>query len=104
MIFVDAENKLKYDTDKMEMISCKCKIRIRFGIVLKPKYTKAKRELVRRGKVDGWSRDLKQFFRESIQQSTLTRYKERGLKSWKKRGDRTMSIFDVAMTVDNEKK
>lgn len=43
MIFVDAENKLKYDTDKMEMISWKCKIRIRFGIVLKAKIYKSKK-------------------------------------------------------------
>lgn len=43
MIFVDTENKLKYDTDKMEMIFCKCKIRIRFGIVLKAKIYKSKK-------------------------------------------------------------
>lgn len=57
MIFVDAENKLKYDTDRIEMISCKCKIWIRFGIVLKAKiYKSKKRELVRRGKVVGRNR------------------------------------------------
>lgn len=43
MIFVDAKTKLKYNTDKMELISCKCKIRIRFGIVLKAKIYKSKK-------------------------------------------------------------
>lgn len=43
MIFIDAKTKLKYNTDNMEMISCKCKIRIRFGIVLKAKIYKSKK-------------------------------------------------------------
>lgn len=43
MIFIDAKTKLKYNTDKMEMISCKCKIRIRFGIVLKAEIYKSKK-------------------------------------------------------------
>lgn len=43
MIFVDTKTKLKYNTDNMEMISCKCKIWIRFGIVLKAKIYKSKK-------------------------------------------------------------
>lgn len=43
MIFIDTKTKLKYNTDKMEMISCKCKIRIRFGVVLKGKIYKSKK-------------------------------------------------------------
>lgn len=43
MIFIDEKTKLKYNTDKMEMISHKCKIRIRFGIVLKAKIYKSKK-------------------------------------------------------------
>ena len=43
MIFIDEKTKLKYNTDKMEMISCKCKIRIRFGVVLKAKIYKSKK-------------------------------------------------------------
>lgn len=43
MIFVDEKTKLKYNTDKMELISYKCKISIRFGIVLKAKIYKSKK-------------------------------------------------------------
>lgn len=43
MIFVDAKTKLKYNTDKMELISYKCKISVRFGIVLKAKIYKSKK-------------------------------------------------------------
>lgn len=58
MIFVDEKTKLKYNTDKMELISYKCRISPRFGITLKAKiYKSKKRELVKRGKVGGWSRD-----------------------------------------------
>lgn len=43
MIFVDEKTKLKYNTDKMELISYKCKILIRFGITLKAKIYKSKK-------------------------------------------------------------
>lgn len=43
MIFVDEKTKLKYNTDKMELISYKYRISPRFGITLKLKYTKAKK-------------------------------------------------------------
>lgn len=43
MIFVDAKTKLKYNTDKMELISYKCKISVGFGIVLKAKIYKSKK-------------------------------------------------------------
>lgn len=43
MIFVDAKTKLKYNTDKMKLISYKCKISVRFGIVLKAKIYKSKK-------------------------------------------------------------
>ena len=43
MIFIDAKTKLKYNTDKMELISYKCKISIRFGILLNTKIYKSKK-------------------------------------------------------------
>lgn len=43
MIFVDAKTKLKYNTDKMELISYKCKISPIFGIALKAKIYKSKK-------------------------------------------------------------
>nr|DAT95210.1 MAG TPA: hypothetical protein [Caudoviricetes sp.] len=43
MIFVDEKTKLKYNTDKMELISYKCRISPRFGITLKAKIYKSKK-------------------------------------------------------------
>ena len=45
MIFVDAENKLKYDTDKMELISDKVKMKIGkpFGISINAEIYRSKK-------------------------------------------------------------
>lgn len=45
MIFVDAENKLKYDTDKMELISDKVKMKIGrpFGISVNAEIYRSKK-------------------------------------------------------------
>ncbi len=45
MIFVDAENKLKYDTDKMELISDKVKMKLGkpFGILVNAEIYRSKK-------------------------------------------------------------
>ena len=59
MIFVDTENKLKYDTDRMELISDKVKMQLRkpFGVLLNAEiYRSKKRQMARRDEMDGWRR------------------------------------------------
>lgn len=48
MIFVDAENKLKYDTDRMELISDKVKMKLG-----KPFGVSVNAEIYRSKKADG---------------------------------------------------
>lgn len=57
MIFVDAENKLKYDTDRMELVSDKVKMEVGrpFRISVNAEiYRSKKRQMVGRGEMDGW--------------------------------------------------
>lgn len=56
MIFVDVENKLKYDTDRMELISDKVKMKLGkpFGVSVNAEiYRSKKRQMARRGEMDG---------------------------------------------------